>query len=147
MAIEALPMLGQSLVPGLFTSQRAMPQGMVDRDQRLSSLPDETLTAGIPSEIMDSALLRPQSQRTQLPVPVVTGRPPMADDPGAWSQPRALYAPKNVPSDAVPALTRLDARIAMEPVYVHHYAASRYAFVSRMPMGLAERRALGEVLA
>jgi hypothetical protein len=35
----------------------------------------------------------------------------------------------------------------MEPVYIHHYAASRYAFVSRMPMSLSERRALGEVLA
>lgn len=147
MAIEALPMLGQSLAPGLFTSQRAMPQGMVDRDQRILSLPDDALTSEIPSEIRDSTLLRPQSPRTQLPVPVATGRPPMADDPGAWAQPRALYAPKGVPSDAVPAQARLDARIAMEPVYVHHYAASRYAFVSRMPMNLAERRALGEVLA
>jgi hypothetical protein len=147
MAIEALPMLGQSLSPGLFTPQRAMPQGTVDRDQRILALPDDALTTSIPSEIRDAALLRPQSQRAQLPFPVVTGRPPMADDPGSWSQPRALYAPKGVPSEAVPAQARLDARIAMEPVYVHHYAASRYAFVSRMPMSLAERRTLGEVLA
>ncbi|MBU3730100.1 MAG: hypothetical protein FGM26_00975 [Beijerinckiaceae bacterium] len=147
MAIEALPMLGQSLSPGLFTSQRAMPQGMTERDPRAIALPDDTLTSGIPTEIQDSVLLRPQGQRAQLPVPVVTGRPPMADDPGAWSQPRALYAPKGVPLEAVPAQARLDARIAMEPVYVHHYAASRYAFVSRMPMTLTERRALGEVLA
>lgn len=147
MAIEALPMLGQSLSPGLFSSQRAMPQGMPGRDQKVLALPDDSLTSEIPAEIRDSTLLRSQSQRTQLPVPVATGRPPMADDPGAWSQPRALYAPKGVPLEAVPAQARLDARIAMEPVYVHHYAASRYAFVSRMPQTLTERRALGEVLA
>ena len=147
MAIDALPMLGQSLSPSLFSSQRAMPQGMPGRDQKVLALPDDSLTSEIPPEIRDSALLRPYPQRTQLPVPAATGRPPMADDPGAWAQPRALYAPKGVPSEAVPAQARLEARIAMEPVYVHHYAASRYAFVSRMPLTLSDRRALGEVLA
>lgn len=145
MAIEALPMLGQSLSPGLFSTSRAMPQGMVDRDPRVIPPSDSILSDEIPSEIRDSTLLRPSAQKSQLPV--ATGRPPMADDPGAWAQPRALYAPKGVPSEAVPALARLDARIAMEPVYVHHYAASRYAFVSRMPLTLTERRAMGEVLA
>ena len=147
MAIDALPMLGQSLSPSLFSSQRTMPQGTMGRDQKVLALPDDSLTTEIPSEIRDSALLRPHTQRAQLPVPATTGRPPMADDPGAWSQPRALYAPKGVPSEAVPAQARLEARIAMEPVYVHHYAASRYAFVSRMPLTLSDRRALGEVLA
>lgn len=146
MAIEALPMLGQSLSPGLFTQQRAMPQGMTDRDPR-SMPPSDTIQLDeIPSEIRDTSLLRP-SATTKAQLPVVAGRPPMADDPGAWAQPRALYAPKGVPSEAVPAQARLDARIAMEPVYVHHYAASRYAFVSRMPLTLAERRSMGEVLA
>lgn len=137
-------MLGQSLSPSLFTPQRAMPQGMPERDSRSLPLPDDLLADEIPPEIRDTTLLRPQ-QRSQLPVPA--SRQPLADDPGAWSQPRALYAPKGVPAEAVPALARLDARIAMEPVYVYHYAASRYAFVSRMPMTPAERRAMGEVLA
>ena len=145
MAIEALPMLGQSLSPGLFTSQRAMPQGMTERDPRAIPPSDTILADEIPTEIRDTSLLRPLNARPQLPV--VTGRPPMADDPGAWAQPRALYAPKGVPSEAVPAQARLDARVAMEPVYVHLYAASRYAFVSRMPLTLAEKRAMGEVLA
>ena len=145
MAIEALPMLGQSLSPGLFTPQRAMPQGMPGRDPRSVPPSDTILSDEIPSEIRDTSLLRPSPPKAQ--VPVVTGRPPMADDPGAWAQPRTLYGPKGVPSEAVPAQARLDARIAMEPVYVHHYAASRYAFVSRMPLTLAERREMGEVLA
>ena len=145
MAIDALPMLGQSLSPSLFTPQRTMPQGMAERDPRLLPLPDDLLADEIPPEIRDSTLMRPQTPRPQLPA--LTGRPPMADDPGAWAQPRALYAPKGGPPEAVPALARLDARVAMEPVYVYHYAASRYAFVSRMPLTLADRRSMGEVLA
>jgi hypothetical protein len=146
MAIEALSMLGQSLAPGFFTPQRALPQGSMVRDPRIIPSTDDLESASIPTEIRDTTLLR-EAPSKQLAVAQPTGRPPMADDPKAWSQPRSLYAPRGVPSDAVPAQARLDARIAMEPVYIHHYAASRYAFVSRMPMTMAERRALGEVLA
>ena len=144
MAIEALSMLGPNLTAGSFSPQRSAPQGLMVRDPRQLPLPDDMSATEIPSEIRDSVLLR-DAPKAQLPA--LSGRPPMADDPGAWSQPRALYAPKNVPVEAVPAQARLDARIAMEPVYIHHYAAARYAVVSRMPMNLAERRALGEVLA
>ena len=146
MAIEALPMLGQSLSPGLFTPQRALPQGSMVRDPRIIPSSDDIHSESVPSEIRDAALMREAPSKAQVPA-LPTGRPPIADDPKAWAQPRSLYAPRGVPSEAVPAQARLDARIAMEPVYINHYAASRYAFVSRMPLTMAERRALGEVLA
>lgn len=53
---------------------------------------------------------------------------------------RLVYNPRGAPSDAVPALTRLEARIALEPVFMQHYASTLYAMVSRMPKTGAEQR-------
>ena len=53
---------------------------------------------------------------------------------------RLVYNQRGAPSDAIPALTRLEARIALEPVFMQHYASTLYAMVSRMPATPAERR-------
>jgi menaquinone-dependent protoporphyrinogen IX oxidase len=47
----------------------------------------------------------------------------------------------------VPAMSRLEARIAFEPVYMQHYASTLYALVSRIPTTLAERRQAFDLLA
>ena len=53
---------------------------------------------------------------------------------------RLVYNQRGAPSDAIPALTRLEARIALEPVFMQHYASTLYAMVSRMPATPSERR-------
>jgi len=58
-----------------------------------------------------------------------------------------LYNPRGAPSDAVPALARLDARISYEPLYLHHHATTRYAFVSAMPISVPDRRRSFEIYA
>lgn len=57
-----------------------------------------------------------------------------------WDEPRARYSRAGTASDAVPALSKLEARIAFEPRYVHHYASARYASVSYLPWTNADRR-------
>ncbi len=69
------------------------------------------------------------------------------DRPRGPDGPMVLHHPRGAPSDAVPAASRLDARIAFDPVYVHHQAATRYAFVSAMPTSVADRRRQFEVFA
>jgi len=64
------------------------------------------------------------------------------DDP-----PRTIYNPRGAPSDAVPALSKLEARIAFEPIFMQHYASTLYALVSRIPATLAERRQAYDLLA
>ena len=64
------------------------------------------------------------------------------DDP-----PRMVYNPRGAPSDAVPALSKLEARIALEPVFMQHYASTLYNLVSRIPTTLAERRQAYDLLA
>ncbi len=68
-------------------------------------------------------------------------------DARTWDQARPIYNPRGAPSDGVPALSRLQARISFEPLYVHQYAATRYAMVSFMPWNFAERRAKIDLLA
>jgi hypothetical protein len=58
-----------------------------------------------------------------------------------------LYNPRGAPSDAVPALARLDARVSYEPLYLHHFATTRYAFVSAMPVSVSDRRRSFEIYA
>jgi hypothetical protein len=64
------------------------------------------------------------------------------DDP-----PRTIYNPRGAPSDAVPALSKLEARIAFEPIFMQHYASTLYSLVSRIPTTLAERRQAYDLLA
>ena len=68
------------------------------------------------------------------------GAPGAFAEPRSWDQSRPLYNPRGAPSDAAPALTKLEARVASEPAYVHHYASTRYASVSYLPVLLAEKR-------
>ncbi len=72
--------------------------------------------------------------------------PGMLADSMSWDQSRPLYNPRGAPSDASPALTRLEARIALEPNYVHQYASTRYANVSVLPWLLAERKMRVDIL-
>ena len=60
---------------------------------------------------------------------------------------RQIYNPRGAPSDAVPAMSQLEARIAFEPVFMQHYASTLYALVSRIPTTLAERRQAFDLLA
>ena len=54
--------------------------------------------------------------------------------------PRLVYNPRMAPSDAVPAMSKLEARIAFEPVFMHHYASTLYTLISRVPNTLGDRR-------
>lgn len=74
-------------------------------------------------------------------------RPGQFSDARSWDQPRPIYNPRGAPSDATPALSRLEARVAFEPLYVHQYASTRYALVSYMPWNLSERRTRFDILA
>ena len=65
----------------------------------------------------------------------------------SWDLPRPIYNPRGAPSDATPALSRLEARIAFEPLYMHQYASTRYALVSYLPWTLADRRTRFDILA
>jgi hypothetical protein len=64
-----------------------------------------------------------------------------------WDEPRPRYNRSGAPADATPALSRLEARIGGEPVYMHHYASARYAAVSYLPWMNADRRRHVDVLA
>ena len=66
---------------------------------------------------------------------------------GPDSTPRQIYNPRGAPSDAIPAMSQLEARIAFEPVYMQHYASTLYTLVSRIPTTLAERRQAYDLLA
>jgi len=69
------------------------------------------------------------------------------DNVRAVDQARPIYNPRGAPTDATPALSRLDARIAFEPLYMHQYASTRYALVSFMPWAFSERRTKLDILA
>lgn len=87
------------------------------------------------------------SSRQGLPVGAWAPRSPGAlADSKSWDQSRPVYNPRGAPSDAAPALSRLEARISLEPVYMHQYASTLYACVSFMPWTLSERRARVDLL-
>lgn len=72
--------------------------------------------------------------------------PGMLADAKSWDQSRPIYTPRGAPSDAVPALSRLEARISFAPLYMYNYASTLYACVSFLPWNLAERRARIDIL-
>ena len=67
-------------------------------------------------------------------------------DSKSWDQSRPIYNPRGAPADAVPALSRLEARISFAPLYMHNYASTLYACISFLPWNLAERRARVDLL-
>ena len=72
--------------------------------------------------------------------------PGMLADSKSWDQSRPVYNPRGAPADAVPSLSRLEARISFEPIYMHHYASTLYACVSFLPWNLAQLRARVDLL-
>ena len=72
--------------------------------------------------------------------------PGMLADSKSWDQSRPIYNPRGAPADAVPSLSRLEARISFEPLYMHHYASTLYACVSFLPWNLAQLRARVDLL-
>ena len=86
-------------------------------------------------------------RRDQSPPGGTTPRGPgMLADAKSWDQSRPIYNPRGAPSDAVPALSRLEARISFAPLYMYNYASTLYACVSFLPWNLAERRARIDIL-
>ena len=84
---------------------------------------------------------RTSSRRNDQPGAWAPRGPGAAADPKTWDQSRPIYNPRGAPSDGVPALSRLQARISFEPLYLHQFASTLYACVSFMPWTLSERRA------
>lgn len=85
--------------------------------------------------------------RPELPVGSWMPRGPgVAADSRSWDQSRPIYNPRGAPADAVPALSRLQARISFEPLYLHQYASTLYACVSFLPWNPFERRARVDLL-
>ena len=68
-------------------------------------------------------------------------------DIAAAEQPIRIFAPRGAPSDAVPALSWLEARFSFDPLYVQNKAAALYALISRVPTSLAERRLAYDIFA
>jgi len=65
----------------------------------------------------------------------------------AAEQPSRIFAPRGASSDAVPALSWLEARFSFDPLYVQNKAAALYALISRVPTSLAERRLAYDIFA
>lgn len=105
---------------------------------------DAQTSSDLPDEIVDWTQSARQDQSGSLRRTEwqqrTGGAPGALAEPRSWDQSRPLYNPRGAPSDATPALTKLEARISSEPAYVHHYASTRYASVSYLPVLLAERR-------
>ncbi len=58
-----------------------------------------------------------------------------------------LYNPKGAPTAPLMTTQWFDARISFEPFYVHQFSMTLYAFVSKMPLTLAERRQQIDIMA
>jgi len=90
-------------------------------------------------QTIDPHWRKPQQDEWQQPQSGITMSPAMGRQDN-WDDPRPRYSRAGTASDAVPALSKLEARIALEPCYVHHYASARYAAVSYLPWTNADRR-------
>ena len=93
-----------------------------------------------------AAVILPFSQESRRK-PSVRGGDPIRPSVSPDEPLRLVYNQRGAPSDAIPALTRLEARIALEPVFMQHYASTLYAMVSRMPATPAERRVAFDLFA
>ena len=103
--------------------------------------PSDTRYSGDAYEAtVDADLLAPHKQNSSAGGWAPKGPGTLADSK-SWDQSRPIYNPRGAPADAVPALSRLEARISFEPLYMHNYASTRYACVSFLPWTLADRRA------
>ncbi len=127
-----------AVLPPLAGAQRAM---VVD-DTIDTNRPIIAATAPSPDDLppgdLAAAVLpfNPEARRR----PSGRGGDPIRPSVGPGDPLRLVYNPRGAPSDAVPALSKLEARIALEPVFMQHYASTLYAMVSRMPTTGAEQR-------
>ncbi len=58
-----------------------------------------------------------------------------------------LYNPHGTPTAAVTTQQWFDQRVSFEPFYVHQFSMTLYAFVSRMPLTLSERKVQFDIMA
>ena len=107
--------------------------------------PDTSYTGDNYRSLVDEDLLTPRRPALS-PGGWGPKGPGMLADSKSWDQSRPIYNPRGAPSDAVPSLSRLEARISFEPLYMHNYASTLYACVSFLPWNLAERRARVDLL-
>ena len=144
-ALSVRPSAPASVLPPLAGAQRAT---IID-DSVATPRPLVDVTAPSPDNLPpnDSAALvlpfNPEARRKPSGRGGDTVRPSVSPDEPL----RLVYNQRGAPSDAIPALTRLEARIALEPVFMQHYASTLYAMVSRMPATPAERRVAFDLFA
>jgi hypothetical protein len=97
-------------------------------------------TLRIDEQELDADWRRPKQDEWRLPQSGIQTHSLGVRRQENWDDPRPRYSRLGTLSDAVPALSKLEARIAFEPCYVHHYASARYAAVSYLPWTNADRR-------
>jgi hypothetical protein len=126
------------VLPPLAGAQRA---AVID-DSILTPRPLVDVTGASPDNLPPTdaaAVIIPFTQETRRR-PSSRGGDPLRPSVSPDEPLRLVYNQRGAPSDAIPALTRLEARIALEPVFMQHYASTLYSMVSRMPATPAERR-------
>ena len=134
-----------AVLPPLSGAQRA---SVID-DSPLTPRPLVEVTAPSPDNLPPTdaaAVILPFTQEARRK-PSSRGSDPLRPSVSPDEPLRLVYNQRGAPSDAIPALTRLEARIALEPVFMQHYASTLYAMVSRMPATAAERRVAFDLFA
>ena len=134
-----------AVLPPLSGAQRA---SVID-DSPLTPRPLVEVTAPSPDNLPPTdaaAVILPFTQEARRK-PSSRGNDPLRPSVSPDEPLRLVYNQRGAPSDAIPALTRLEARIALEPVFMQHYASTLYAMVSRMPATAAERRVAFDLFA
>ncbi len=108
-------------------------------------LPDERYPDDTFQSLVDESPLAPRRQSAS-PGGGTKKSPGTLAESKSWDQSRPVYNPRGAPADAVPSLSRLEARISFEPLYMHHYASTLYACISFLPWNLAQLRARVDLL-
>jgi hypothetical protein len=115
------------------------------RDFPLSARNDLTrpVTSLYASPELDPLTLSPDTSNQNALIVRMRAQAAQTSSAPSWNAPDGTLTysnPRGAPSDPTPALSKLEARIACEPVYLYHYASTRYAFISRLPTSLTDRR-------
>jgi hypothetical protein len=127
-----------------YPAQEARPVGS-DFNPEETDRSNNSFAGGVSNSSVDEGLLPPRRQEPSIGDNTPKG-PGMLADAKSWDQSRPIYNPRGAPSDAVPALSRLEARISFAPLYMYNYASTLYACVSFLPWNLAEQRARINIL-
>ncbi|MBM3635886.1 MAG: hypothetical protein FJX04_02085 [Alphaproteobacteria bacterium] len=134
-----------AVLPPLTAAQRLAAIGDVPTTPRPLAEVGGASPDNLPPTDASAAILpfSPEARRK----PSSRGGDPMRPSVSPDEPLRLVYNQRGAPSDAIPALTRLEARIALEPVFMHHYASTLYAMVSRLPTTPTERRVAFDLFA